>query len=75
MVDRRVLFLDGSLVTVPVNAGAQEAMDRVMRTHTAEIDAALAPFGLASFGLASTDILIPTYERVVWADEASPTSP
>lgn len=58
------VHVDGTILVVPVSRGAQDALDAVINKHIDELDAALAPFGLATYDIAAV-----TYCRVVSRDE------
>lgn len=54
------IWLDDRLLTTPVGAKIQKALDKWMEQHTDEIAVVLEPFGLHPYDLAT-----PEYRRVV----------
>lgn len=62
---RKVLVVESQIVTVEVSDAVAEALGQFMGEHAAEIDARLIPLGITL-----NEIAIPTYERIVWRDQA-----
>lgn len=61
---RRPLIIGDAFVTVPIPDGASRVITGFIRAHTDELNTALAVHDL-TLG----DIAIPTFYRLVWADE------
>ncbi|MDL9978842.1 hypothetical protein [Microbacterium candidum] len=64
---RRILIVDGSIITVPLESAAQRALERWLFAHVEEVRAVLAPFGLDP-----NEVELPTFVRVVYRDELHP---
>lgn len=68
MSNPKPLILEDQFVTVAVRREVAKAIEGVVFGHIAELDAALAPFGLRS-----SDIAVPEWARIVTEyDIASP---
>lgn len=61
---RQPLIVDSTFVTVPISDGAARVIQEFIRLHRASLDA-----DLERFGLTVSEIAVPTYERIVYADE------
>lgn len=62
------VVIDGTYLTVPLTEEAQRAVERVLYERVAALDVALEPFGLHA-----GDIALPTFKRIVRADEFATT--
>lgn len=61
---RTPAMVGGHFLTVPLEAPAQHAAEAVLRGAVDELAAALAPYGVAV-----TDVQMPTLHRLVYDDE------
>lgn len=68
--ERRPLIVGDEVVTTPVPAAAARAMHDVETRYFEAMVEALAPFGLHPYAIAQ-----PTYERIVYRDEAADVIP
>lgn len=67
MTDTRIAFAHREPLMVPAPDGVNDAISAVMAAHRAELDEALAPFGVSL-----DDLLQPTWMRVVRMSDVEP---